>query len=66
MEETSQSHQNYEELRRILGEYELIVDSALLAIARSRDYQEQKNTQVSKRYLLSKISLLCCPIVKIL
>lgn len=42
MEEASKSSQKHEELRRILCEYELIVDSMEQAIERPGDYQEQK------------------------
>ena len=42
MEEVSKFSQNYEQLRQMLGEYELIVDSAKQAIERPKDYQEQK------------------------
>jgi len=49
MEEVSKSSQDYEQLRRILGEYELIVDSAEQAIERPRDYQEQKRYYSGKK-----------------
>ena len=39
MEEVSKFSQNYEQLRQMLGEYELIVDSAEQAIERPKDYQ---------------------------
>lgn len=42
MEEASKSSQKSEELRQILGEYELIVDSAEQFIERPGDDQEQK------------------------
>ncbi|MEJ6486709.1 hypothetical protein N0Y54_36535 [Nostoc punctiforme UO1] len=42
MEEVEKDSQKYQELRKILCEYELIVDSAEQAIARPVDYQEQK------------------------
>jgi hypothetical protein len=49
MEEVSKSSQDYEQLRRILGEYELIVDSAEQAIERPTDYQEQKRYYSGKK-----------------
>ena len=49
MEEVSKSRQDYEQLRRILSEYELIVDSAEQAIGRPTDYQEQKRYYSGKK-----------------
>lgn len=49
MEEVSQSSQNYEQLRQMLGEYELIVDSTEQAIERPGDYQEQKRYYSGKK-----------------
>lgn len=49
MEEASKSSQKYQELRRILREYELIVDSAEQAIERPGDYQEQKRYYSGKK-----------------
>lgn len=49
MEEVSKSSQDYEQLRRILGEYELIVDSAEQPIERPTDYQEQKRYYSGKK-----------------
>ena len=49
MEEVSKFSQNYEQLRQMLGEYELIVDSAEQAIERPKDYQEQKRYYSGKK-----------------
>ena len=49
MEEASKSSQKYEELCRLLSEYELIVDSAEQAIERPGDYQEQKRYYSGKK-----------------
>lgn len=49
MEEVSPSNQNYEQLRQILSEYELIVDSSEQAIERPLDYQEQKRYYSGKK-----------------
>ncbi|MBC1224707.1 hypothetical protein GNF10_10675 [Nostoc sp. UCD121] len=42
MEEVEKDSQKYQELRKILCEHELIVDSAEQAIEKPVDYQEQK------------------------
>lgn len=49
MEQASKSSQKYEELRRILSRYELIVDSTEQAIERPGDYQEQKQYYSGKK-----------------
>jgi len=49
MEEASKSSQKYEELCRLLSEYELIVDSAEQARERPGDYQEQKRYYSGKK-----------------
>lgn len=49
IEEASIDSQKYQELQRILSEYELIVDSAEQAIARPVDYQEQKRYYSGKK-----------------
>jgi len=49
MEEVSIFSQNYEQLHQMLGEYELIVDSAEQAIERPKDYQEQKRYYSGKK-----------------
>ncbi len=49
MEEVEGERQKYQELRRMLTEYELIVDSAEQAIARPIDYQEQKQYYSGKK-----------------
>jgi hypothetical protein len=49
MEEASKSSQKYEELCRLLSEYELIVDSAEQAIERPGNYQEQKRYYSGKK-----------------
>lgn len=49
MEEVKADRQKYQELCRMLVEYELIVDSAEQAIARPVDYQEQKQYYSGKK-----------------
>ncbi|MHC5819972.1 MAG: transposase [Nostoc sp.] len=49
MEEVEKDSQKYQELRKILCEYELIVDSAEQAIERPVDYQEQKQYYSGKK-----------------
>jgi hypothetical protein len=49
MEEASKFSRKYAELRRILREYELIVDSAEQAIERPGGYQEQKRYYSGKK-----------------
>lgn len=53
MEEVAGDTQKYEELRKIITEYQLIVDSAEQPTARPVDYESQKNTTlVRKRCIL--------------
>lgn len=49
IEEASTDNQKYQELQRMLSEYELIVDSAEQATARPVDYQEQKRYYSGKK-----------------
>lgn len=49
IEEVEGNSQKYQDLRRILGEYELIVDSAEQAIERPVDYQKQKQYYSRKK-----------------
>lgn len=49
MEEVEGDSQKYQELRRMLCEYELIVDSAEQAIQRPVDYQKQKKYYSGKK-----------------
>ncbi|WP_442940613.1 transposase family protein [Nostoc sp.] len=49
IEEVEGNSEKYQELRRILGEYELIVDSAEQAIARPVDYEKQKQYYSGKK-----------------
>jgi hypothetical protein len=49
MEEVEGDSQKYQDLRRMLAEYELIVDSAEQATARPVDYQEQKRYYSGKK-----------------
>ena len=49
MEEVEVNSQKHQELRQILSEYELIVDSAEQATARPIDYQEQKRYYSGKK-----------------
>lgn len=61
MEEASKSSQKYQELRRTLREYELIVDSAEQAIERPGDYQEQKDTILAKKMHTIKNQFIVLP-----
>lgn len=49
IEEVSGDSQKYQELQRMLSEYELIIDSAEQAVARPVDYQEQKKYYSGKK-----------------
>ncbi len=49
IEEVETDSQKYQELQRMLSEYELIVDSAEQATARPTDYQEQKRAYSGKK-----------------
>ena len=49
IEEVETDSQKYQELQRMLSEYELIVDSAEQATARPTDYQEQKRYYSGKK-----------------
>lgn len=49
IEEVSADSQKYQELQRMLSEYELIVDSTEQATARPVDYQEQKRYYSGKK-----------------
>jgi len=49
MEEVEKDSHKYQELRQMLCEYELIVDSAEQAIERPSDYQEQKQYYSGKK-----------------
>jgi hypothetical protein len=49
MEEVEKDSHKYQELRKMLCEYELIVDSAEQAIERPSDYQEQKQYYSGKK-----------------
>ena len=49
IEEVELNSQKYQELQRILSEYELIIDSAEQPIARPVDYQEQKKYYSGKK-----------------
>lgn len=49
IEEVEGNNQKYQDLRRMLGEYELIVDSAEQAIERPVDYQKQKEYYSGKK-----------------
>lgn len=49
IEEVSTDSQKYQELQRLLSEYELIIDSAEQATARPVDYQEQKKYYSGKK-----------------
>ena len=49
MEEVEGDSLKYQELRKTLCEYELIIDSAEQAIQRPTDYQEQKQHYSGKK-----------------
>lgn len=49
IEEVESNSQKYQELQRMLSEYELIIDSAEQPIARPVDYQEQKKYYSGKK-----------------
>jgi hypothetical protein len=54
IEEVSEDSQKYQELQRMLSEYELVVDSAEQAVARPVDYQEQKKYYSGKKKMHTK------------
>jgi len=59
MEEVRENREQYEKMRNLLTEYQLIVDSTEQPTARPVDYEEQKKYYSGKKKMhFKKISLL--------
>jgi CDP-diacylglycerol pyrophosphatase len=57
-----QGYPKYEELRKIITEYQLIVDSAEQPTARPVDYESQKNTTLVRKDAYSENQFIVLPL----